>query len=391
MQKTNKRRLPWVLMILGAALALVAMAMLAQVRGVLQYSVLAPRSETAGDTIKNLCDSADKVDKALKDSVAWTSIGGVADGVTLTGDAGSAEVTLVAMGEGWLEVYPRFIAEGSRISETELARGERVIALDVDLAFKLFGNELPPNAAVQLGEKRYRVVGTVRHAGTPWGGRGVGDAREYDAYIPLRSAVADSIPLDVLTMSGLPAEGAGAGAAQRFEDAARSTWMAGGTMVNLSKEVMRRTILPRVLLLVVGLYALVGLFRRMGKRALGWFQDFRRAMDRQYLRALIPRLVGLIALTLLGYGALIALTYLLMAFSVQPLYVFTEWVPDNIVAWSSIRKVFWSLCGDAAKLTRIGTRELRVVEFWGGVLRWGTITALLGAALLPKRPKERKA
>ena len=39
----------------------------------------------------------------------------------------------------------------------------------------------------------------------------------------------------------------------------------------------------------------------------------------------------------------------------------------------------------AARLVRVGSRELRVVEFWGGVLRWGTILVLLGAALRGKR------
>ena len=383
MKTTKKRRLPWVLVALGAAMALCALAMLLTARGVLQYCVIAPKAETAAETIKNLAASGKKIGEELKETLSWTSVSGTADGVSLSGDAGAAEVTLVAMGEGWLEIYPRFVAEGSRISESELARGERVIALDVDLAFRLFGNEIPPNASVKVGGKDYRVVGTVRHAGSPWGGRGAGDAREYDAYVPLLAAVSDGVAMDVLTLSALPATASGA--AQLFEETARTQWMAGGTMVNLSKEIMRRTILPRLILLVVGLYALVGLFKRMTALCAGWFAGFQSALDRQYFKALIPRLLGIIALGLLGYGALVGLTYLLMAFSVQPLYVFTEWVPESIVEWSSIRKVFWNLTGAAASPLHIGTRELRRVEFWGGVLRWGVITALLGFALMPWR------
>ncbi|MBR0408045.1 MAG: hypothetical protein IJI53_08410, partial [Clostridia bacterium] len=94
---------------------------------------------------------------------------------------------------------------------------------------------------------------------------------------------------------------------------------------------------------------------------------------------------GIVALTILGFGALIGATYLLLVFSAQPLYVFTEWVPDNIVEWSSLKRVFWNLTASAANLTRFATRELRVIEFWGGVLRWGIVAALLGVALMPKR------
>ena len=93
----------------------------------------------------------------------------------------------------------------------------------------------------------------------------------------------------------------------------------------------------------------------------------------------------LVALTLLGYAALVGLTYLLMVFSAQPLYVFTEWVPENPVAWSAITKVFWNLTTAAGKLVRVGSRELRAVEFWGGLARWGVLLLLLGAALRPRR------
>ena len=88
---------------------------------------------------------------------------------------------------------------------------------------------------------------------------------------------------------------------------------------------------------------------------------------------------------MLGYGALIGLTWLLMVFSAQPLYVFTEWVPENIVEWSSIRKVFWSLVSDSARLVRVGSRELRAIEFWGGLTRWGTVLLLLGGAMRGRR------
>ena len=74
----------------------------------------------------------------------------------------------------------------------------------------------------------------------------------------------------------------------------------------------------------------------------------------------------------------------------QPVYVFTEWVPENFVEWSSIVKVFWDLVSSSAGVVRLVSRELRIVEFWGALLRWGVILVLLGAALLPKARRERK-
>ena len=318
----------------------------------------------------------------MKDSLTWAALDGAAGTQSLSTDTTSAEANVIAMGEGWLEVYPRFIQKGRRIGESELEQGAAVVMLDDGLAFQLFGTELPEDAKVKLNGVDFQVVGSVRHGGSLFGGRGVGDVTEYDAYIPLAAAVKHGLTLSTLTLSALPQ--GGAGAAQLFAESAEQ-WCPDGTMIDLGKEAMRGMILPRVLLLIVGLYVMVGLFKRMTALAGRWFEGFRQALKQSYIKALIPRLLGIIALTLLGYAALIGVTYLLMVFSAQPLYVFTEWVPENIVEWSSISKVFWSLTASAGRLVRIGTRELRVVQFWGGIMRWGMISLLLGFALRARK------
>ena len=368
MKEQRRRRLPWVLMALGALMALFALVMLSQTPKLLQYTVLAPEPGEKGEALLSLIEPAHRVGQDLKDSLSWAALNGVCGSASITSDTGSEEVNLIAMDEGWLEVYPRFLIKGRRIGESELQRGARVVMLDDGLAFRLFGTDLPEDATVSLN--------------SVFGGRGVGDTLPADAYLPLRAAIADSVGIQALTLSAIPQ--GGAGATRLFLDAA-SQWSPGGQLIDLSKEAMRRTILPRVLLLIVGLYALVGLFGRMTGAAGRLFGGYRQALKRSYFTALIPKLLGVVALTLLGYAALVGLTWLLMVFSAQPLYVFTEWVPENIVEWTSISRVFWNLTAEAGRLVRVGTRELRVVEFWGGLLRWGVILVLLGAALLPKR------
>ena len=382
MNMHRKRRLPWVLMTLGAILSLSALFMLLQTQNVLQYCVIAPQAGENGENIVVLENTARDLGRSTKDTVAWMTLHGVNSEVSLTANGNTVTANLMAIDEGWLEVYPRFIKTGRRISEAELEQGAPVMMLDDRLAFRLFGEPLPENATVKLNNTDYRVVGTVRHGDSLFGGRSVADTVEYDAYVPLRAAAVHGIALEELTLSARPRSGMGA-ASKLFIQGARQ-WMAGGQLIDLQKESMRRMILPRILLLIVGLYAMLGLFRRATDVVMGWFAGFRQALKGSYFRELIWRLVGIIALSLALYAALIAVTYLLLVFSAQPLYVFTEWIPENIVEWSSITNVFWNLTSDAAVLTRIGTRELRVIEFWGGVLRWGMVLLLLGAALLPK-------
>lgn len=380
----RRRILPWMLVILGAMMSLSAMLMLLQTPNVLQYTTLAPEAGEANATINDTLNKAAEVIEAQRSSYRAMALDGGTGSAKVSSGMGSADVNLIAMGEGWLEVYPRFLKWGRRISELELQNGTAVAMLDEDLVIRLFGSALPEEATVQINSVSFRVVGTVRHAGSVFGGRGVGDTVSYDVYIPLKAAVSNGIALKTLTLSARPR--GGSGWANTFLAGVKQ-WTEDGFLIDLDKEVVRHTMLPRLLLLIVGLYALVGLFNRVTDRVMGWFEGYRQALKQHYFKELIPHLLGIVALTLACYGVLIGATWLLLSFSVQPVYTFTEWVPENFVEWSSITKVFWNLVSASAGLVRVATRELRIVEFWGALLRWGMILILLGAALLPKARK----
>ena len=382
MKDYGKRRAPWVLMAVGMIMALWGLLALGQTRDVLQYCIVAPASGERDTALQQLIERQETACEEIEEGIRAAAINGIRNQASASASNNSGESAVYAIGEGWFEVYTCAIGQGRRISEAELADGTPVAMLDEGLAFELFGSELPENAQIELEGSAYRVIGTVRHA------RGVGDVQEHDIYIPLKAAAANGMQLDVMMVSALPL--GQSGAARFFEEAMREQWQDGGTMINLSKEAMRRTIIVRVILLIVGLYCLIGLFRRMSLVSGRWFAGFREALKWRYFRQLVPKLAGILVLSALGFAALIALIWLLMDFSVRPLYVFTEWVPENIVEWSSIRTVFWSLVGESAKLVKVGSRELRTVEFWGGILRWGAILALLGAAIRRRRAADGK-
>ena len=84
-------------------------------------------------------------------------------------------------------------------------------------------------------------------------------------------------------------------------------------------------------------------------------------------------------LYLLGYAALAGAAFALAKFSIDPLYVFTEWVPEVVVELSSIAKRFWSLNDANAAAVRYISRNYCVLETGRGLLRWGLLALLLGA------------
>ena len=65
----------------------------------------------------------------------------------------------------------------------------------------------------------------------------------------------------------------------------------------------------------------------------------------------------------------------------KPMTVFPEWVPENLVSPEAIAGRFRELTASAAAPVQFRTPELAEIRLWSGILRWGTVLALLGGIL----------
>lgn len=369
MKKRKFRRGACLLLIAGLLAAALSLGVLCAAEDSLQYVV---PSTGGADALQRALKAKEETAEQLADCTAAVAVGAVTETASISAGEKSASASVYAVGEGWFEVYPVFMLQGRRLTETELREGERVALLDSELAFSLFGAELPPDAQARIGKMQYHVVGTIRHS------RSVGDVQAHSIYVPLTCDVQAQRDALMLVAAPIP----NSGAQTMFERAMRSAWRSDGSFYSIRKEALRLRMLPRMLLLLFGMSAIFALLRRLRRALSGEMADYREKLRWNYFPKTLPALLILALKALLGFGGLLALIYAIVAFSAQPLTVFTEWVPENFVKWSSLKKVFWNLSGDAAKLVKVGTRELRRLEFWGRILRWGTICALAGMVLL---------
>ena len=370
MNKKKKGVAAWALLVVGAVMMLISLGSLLATRDLLQYAVV-PRGEMDA-AVSQLLTVKREVADTLADCTSALAVGGVTEKASVSAGSVNQTCAVYAVGEGWFEADPVFLTAGRRLTETELKLGDKVAMVDEQLAFQLFGSELPEDAKATIDGVEYAVVGAYRH------GRSVGEAARYSAYVPLLSANQNA--RDELLFIAVPV--ANTGARTMFESTMRANWEQGGSFISLGKEALRQRMIARMLLLVFGLSVIFRLLRRMNGAAARSWTRFQERLRWNYFRTAAPSLLLFLGICLIGYGALLALLYALAAFSIQPLYTFPEWVPENVVEWSSLKAVFWNLAGDSAKLVRVGTRELRIVEFWGRILRWGTLSALYGALLL---------
>ena len=336
----------------------------------LQYSAIAPKST---EELINLVDGRKTALAEIADAVAVSCVTAVKTGEDVSAESAgtNAQATLIAGGEGMLAVYPRYLTEGRLLSETELKAGDKVALLDEELAFALFPTTGAIDRKVSVGGVELRVVGVVRHS------RRVGESGRYNLYAPVKAVAAAAFETVVLTVKPV----SGSGAEIMFPTAAEANWYSGGTAISLKKEVMRAR-MPLRMSAVLGGIALIALCLRLWNRfSARRIADIRRRLEKHYLSRVLPVAILYGLAIALGYAAIAACMYLLASFAVAPLYVFTEWVPENPVKWSAIRTVFWNLATSDARLVQASTSEARDIAFWGGVTRWGVLFLYAAAAL----------
>lgn len=365
------------LMLAGAALIAFALSRLLSMDTVLEYALPAAQAITAQpneapqDALERLVKAEKEAQEELSGSVSACALGGVKTGESVLAGEGTVTATLYAVGDGWFEVYPQYLTEGRLIGADEQQAGDRVVVLDEQLAFKLFGGEETVGKTVTIEDEAYEVVGLIRHR------RSVGEMDEYTAYIPFLCAA--EMSLETVQVGAKPI--AHTGAAVLFENAMTNSFVSGGCFYNQEKEVMRATMILRLFALVAGLYWLMRLLAGLNGLTGRMIERFRERLSQEYLRALLGRLLLDIALCLMAYAAWIALVYLLLNFSFQPLYQFTEWVPENLVEWTSWKNVFWNLMRTQDRLVSVSTRRLAEIRFYGLLTRWGAVALLFGWAV----------
>ena len=381
MRKRRFSRTARLLIALGVVLQLAALVAFSMDDALLEYAICAPDVQTVSAAdgssrletgLEPLIEARDDVFEQLGDGLAALACGGVKGGASVSGNGTTAGAALQAVDLCWLETCPRRIAEGRWMDGSELKSGAQVAVLDADLAFKLFGSESALERTVRIADKDYRVIGTVRHR------RSVGERDECSAYIPLSAVMAQGIQLDTLTMYAMPL--AQTGMDQSFTAAMRDAWGAG-SFYNLRREAMGGMLLSRLLLCALGmalLWRLTNPLRGLARRFRGEIVEMRR---HGYLRSyLLPSIARILALMLCA-AAWLAAVYGVLCVAIEPVYTFTEWIPESLVEISALKAVFWSRAEDAAQVVKVVTPEAARSAFWGSAARLGAVLTLLGLAL----------
>lgn len=363
----------------GIALALCAVAIafccmqVLKVDSGMQYLVLSP-AEPAQDPEKPVPTQLSKlIDKLKTVSADWDGIiscwalSSQNESVSLTGKNAQTTTARLVGVYGNQAALPQQLARFGRLFyEEELKQGDRVMLLSESLAIALFRAGDPVDRMVSIGEEEYRVIGILR------GGRTPGDHDEYTAWVPLLALDQTQFQTTTLTVSARSVPGSGA--ASQFKTD-MNTWQSGGDLHLLSKERQRALLPARMLAAAIGFALLIRLFRLYKRWALALYQDYRKRLESLFVMQLLPRLLGYGVMLLVAFGIWLGAAYGLVQFTLQPVYVFPEWVPAVPVEVSEILKTFWQNQASATRIVELRTPELLVLRFYRSVLTAVSVVA----------------
>lgn len=377
---------------LGAMLMLLGGYVLLSTPDLLVYVMPAPAAGAEGDVLGELYEEGQKQLGSIADSFTAYAIGARSQSENVSaGESKSVTATVYAVGAGYFDVVHETLVDGRFISETDVSRKQNVIVLEERAALTLFAGENPIGGEVKVAGESYEVAGVIR------AGRRIGEVDEHVVYLPITAAGKNALAMQTVECV---ARGTDAIASSILMKDTLSSWRRGGSFYSLPKLKLGAVMPLRWAILAVGVLVLLALLKRLNAVTWGRICRYVEALRTRYARSMLPGMIASGLCCLAGYAALLALTAALASFSIEPLYVFTEWVPEVIVELSSLSARFWALNAQNAATARYVCRDVCRVELGQGLFRWGMMAALLGAALhgvpwlnrvveMPRMKKER--
>lgn len=380
------------LIALGAVLLIYSLTMLYSMEPLAQYIAPAQREpEKAADADEGDGQTAaesklaeqQKLWEQRRDELgenAQAGMAAVAYGINVTGGGQSETATLICVGQGWFDAHPRFLADGYLFSESDYENGAHKAVLDEELAFQLFPTTDACGSRIQLDDVWYDVIGVVRRADS------AGDTDDYRIYIPLSAASEAGMQTDYVQID-CRSELSGA---KRALQSVAAEVLGDGSYYDTSKEVMRATMIVRVVAIIFALYFIARLLRAWNRRTAALVKGWMEEVKRKYFKNMLPSVIGFSLVQLAGYCTLALAAWAILRLTIEPMYVFTEWIPEVIVEWSKISDRVQELMCDAAQVARYQTREYAAIRFYGALTRWGVICLLGGLVLYRAWPMQRR-
>ncbi len=257
-----------------------------------------------------------------------------------------------AVNEHYTEVYPLFLKAGRLFYRSEAQRGASVCLIEERVAIQLFKTSEPLGSTLSVNGQEYSVIGVVQNASE------LGATLSGRVYVPYEGVQGT---FDTVIYSSL----------NGFDETP------SGTLISLKKEKNIATLPGCITAVFIGLCVWTYLFRRLKELLKMRREKLHERLTHQYFGALLVPTALWSVLMLLCAAALLAALYGLLSFLTAPLFVLTEWVPEVLVEWSSVRTTFLQNIRSLSGVVSLRTQEMLRIKIYGVLMDAGSVLVLM--------------
>lgn len=293
-------------------------------------------------------------------------------GQNISSPYGDVIATLYAVQDDYLNLRFERLLAGRFITASDVAMERQVIVIDNQAALQLFSGQDVIGKSLRINDLAFEIIGIVQ------GGKKVGEADRYFAYIPFSTV--DTMNLSMSTIEYL-ASGVEGDSSASFIQSTLSSWNPEGCFYRLAKKRLAAVMPIRVCILIIMVVLIHRLFLWLNQRSREKIHSMKMKLVNVYLQQCWPWALGNILLSLFSYACLIALVCLLVHFTITPLYTFTDWVPEKLMAFSSWVDCFWTLNINASLVQSLVSKEVLCISLSRSLILWGVVIILISLGL----------
>ena len=309
----------------------------------------------------------------------WTADLRCTDQAVSSEKAKNLSATIYAVSSGYFRLNHETLRQGDIISAWHVDNKSRVAMITDTAANKLFPGEDPVGGVILCGGTELKVIGVID------GGFRPGEAGDYLLYVPI--SLADE---QIVTAATMEVRLPGNSREQAVLAGTRlNAWNPGGTLYDCSR-LKWNALLPVWLPAIAAWFWLLRrAFRPLKQFIVRKIERTRTDLEKKYLRSLLPVTAGRVLVSLALAALWAGGAYLLLWLIVQPMLVYTDWIPESLVDPQAIAVTAKALLNGIASPAVYRSRYASLAAICTWATAAGSLMTVIGIALHALKAGER--
>jgi len=277
--------------------------------------------------------------------------------------------TIYAVNKEYFDINHEQLLSGRLITEYDVEKSNRVIILDEKASLAIFRGESPIGEPVLIDGVPFQVVGVIAKK------LRIGETDTSVSYIPITFKGDNALQMETLEIT---TKGIDRIFSPIVIENVLRAWNPSGSFYNCSKMKHTHLLSLRWILVILGLKTVSMVKKAIMCSLHNCLREYKEDLKRHYLEELILDILIQIIKYILAFTFLFVFISCIVLIAFEPLYIFSEWIPENLVDFSSIGNTLRKINDNHAISIKYLSKSVSCIELAGSYLRWGMFVCAMG-------------